>query len=298
MSQTDEQDAITGLRALRPEFINRRMKVTGYLNTDGSLLAPNINARDGYMWVHGYPRGANVQVLVGANINPYAAGARVWVGENHAKQAVAYAPVVDRNSTQQWGTGLPGLATPVNVPTLAVIEGRLQSSELGGMYVHVNPFTYASGYWAGGTWSAGTLTATTYDFDVTSYTPTTNGNVRWVRVWFDPTATAATALHAVAGAEVYQNNNVWLLDEALIGAIAIPAGMYAVGAVALYYGQTDLAGGRFASAREILNAHDAGGQWVIDYAATIPAPLTAAIPRGITITATGCLTVLGSLYII
>lgn len=204
----------------------------------------------GNLWVSGYPRGSSVQVLIGPDINPYVPNVRVWVGENHARQAVAYANVIDRNAVAQWGTGLAALTVPQNVPTMALVEGRLQSSELGGLYVHVNAFYYDDGFYAGGSGSPGNFDPTTYDFDLSADVPATAGYARWVRVYFDP---ADATFHSVVGAQTFVGGNVWLLDEADVTDIVIPAGVYPTGAVGLVYGQTDFNGAYFASARELLN---------------------------------------------
>lgn len=250
MSSSDYQNAVDGLRSMRPTYAKRRQKVTGYLNTDGTLGAdPTADAETGNLWVHGYPRGANVQVLIGPDINPYIPNVRVWVGENDAHQAVAFDVVVDKNAVRQWGTGLGAIAAPINVPTMALIEGRLQASELGGLYVHVNSFYYEDQFYSGGSGSPGSFDPTTYDFDLSADVPTVSGYACWVRVYFDP---SDATLHSVAGADFFVNGNVWLMNEADIAAIALPAGVIPTGAVVLVNGQTDFNGAYFASSRDFL----------------------------------------------
>lgn len=253
MSNRDFDEAAGIARANRPSYTDIRIKVTGWLDPVTGVVEddPTARAIAGNMYVHGYPRGGNVQVLVGSLVNPYVANARVKVGQNEAGQAVAFEPVVDRNSVNQWGTGLTGLAQPINVPTMGLLEGRLQASELGGLYVHVNAFYYEGGYWQGGTViAANTLDPTTYDFDVAADVPVTDGFSVWVRVYFDP---VTAALHSVAGTPTYTGNNPWLLLETDIPSILIPAGVYPTGAVALSYGQVDFSPGRFASVRLLIS---------------------------------------------
>lgn len=251
MSSSDYEIAVAGFRSSRPQYTDPRIKVTGYLNTDGSLGAnPTDDCVSGNLWVHGYPRGGNVQVLIGGDINPYVPNVRVWVGQNHARQAVAYANVIDRNAVDQWGPGLQGLDVPINTPTMALIEGRLQASTLGGLYVHVNSFYYEDQFFAGGAGTPGNFDATTYDFDLSADVPATVGYARWVRVYFDP---ADATLHSVAGSEIFVGGNVWLMDETQVGAIELPAGIYPTGAVALVYGQVDYNGAYFASSRDFIS---------------------------------------------
>jgi hypothetical protein len=252
MSDQDYKEAVAGLRAMRPPYFGDRIKVTGYLNIDGTLLPdPTTNAQSGNLWVHGYPRGANVQVLIGPNIDPHVPNVRVWVGQNHAGQAVAHDVVVDKNAVAQFGPGLNSIAQPQNVPAMALIPGRPQPSEDTAcpMCVHVNGFDYDDGVFLGGTWSGGNFDPTTYDFDVSASVPVANGYSVWVRIWFDPiTAT----LHHLAGTPVYTGNNPWVMDEQAIPNISIPDGVYPTGAVVLTYGQTTLAGGYFATNRYLL----------------------------------------------
>lgn len=270
MSDSDYKDAVDGLRALRPTYTARRQKVTGYLNTDGTVNPdPTTDAVVGNLWVHGYPRGAPVQVLIGPNINPHVPNARVWVGQNDARQAVAFDVVVDKNAIQQWGPGLGAIAPQLNIPAMALIPGRAQVSELGGLFVHVNGFDYDGGFFAGGVWAGGSFDATAYDFDVSADVPSTDGYSVWVSVYFDP---ADTALHSVAGTPIYTGNNVWTLDEATIADIPIPAGCYPTGAVGLTFGQSSLAGAYFASNRYFLGRTDLEPiGWRMTHDVTLPA---------------------------
>lgn len=252
MSSSDYQDAVAGLRALRPQYSDPRIKVTGYLSPDGSMLPdPTTNAQSGNLWVHGYPRGANVQVLIGPDINPHVPNVRVWVGGNHAHQAVAFGVVVDRIAIQQFGPGLNSIAQPQNVPAMALVPGRAQPSQdvTRPMCVHVNGFDYDGGVFLGGAWIGGAFDSTVYDFDVSADVPATDGYSVWVRIWFDP---SDATLHSLAGTPAYTGNDVWELDEAAIADILIPVRVYPTGAVGLTYGQTTLAGAYFASNRYLL----------------------------------------------
>ncbi len=252
MSDNDYNDAVAGLRAMRPQYSDSRIKVTGYLNTDGSTNAdPTSDAQAGNLWVHGYPRGANVQVLIGPEINPHVPNVRVWVGQNQAHQAVAYGVVVDKNAVAQWGPGLPTITQQVNVPAMGLLFGRAQASEDAScpMCVHVNGFDYDDGVFLGGAWAGGNFDPTTYDFDMSADVPATPGYSVWDRIWFDP---SDATLHHLAGTPVYTGGNPWVMQEADIPLIPIPAGVYPTGAVVLTYGQTTLAGAYFASNRYLL----------------------------------------------
>lgn len=249
MPDQDYQQAVAGLRAMRPQYTEDRIKVTG----DGVNDDPTTGAQAGNLWVRGYPRGAAVQVLIGPNINPHVKDVRVYVGQNHARQAVAHDVVVDKNATDQWGAGLPTLTQQANISTMALIPGRAQASDKGGLYVHVNGFDYDDGVFLGGTWSAGTFDPTTYDFDISADVPVTTGYSVWVRFWFDP---SDATLHALAGTPIFTGNNPWMMDETAISNIPIPTGSYPTGAVVLTYGQTTLAGAYFASNRYFLGKRE------------------------------------------
>ncbi len=250
---SDYDDAVAGFRRIRPPYTDVRIKVTGKTANTGTSIDPTIGAQSGNLWVHGYPRGADVQVIIGPDINPHVADVRVLVGQNMAKQAVAFAPVVDQIATDQYGPGLIAITATPNMPTLGLIEGRAEASALGGLYVHVNSFYYQDGYWPGGLGTPSSFDPTYYDFDVSADVPLVTGYSRWVRIYFDPvTATFAT----VAGDVVFTGNNVWMLNEALVTDISIPTGTYPTGAVALTYGQTTLEAGRFASSRYFLGKEE------------------------------------------
>lgn len=257
MGNNDFQQAVAGLRSMRPTYADDRIKVTGYLNDDGTWLPdPTTNALPGNLWVHGYPRGANVQVLIGPNINPHVPNVRVLVGQNQARQAVAHDVVVDKNSVAQFGPGLNSIAQPQNVAAMAFIPGRAQASQDAScpMCVHINGFDYDDGVFLGGTWAAGNFDSTTYDFDVSADVPTTDGQSVWVRFYFNP---ADATLHSVAGVPVFTGNNPWVMQESDLPLIDLPDGVYPTGAVVLTYGQTTLAGAYFASSRYLLGLEGA-----------------------------------------
>lgn len=297
MSNNDFQQAVAGLRAMRPPYADDRIKVTGYLNTDGTTNAdPTTNAQEGYLWVHGYTRGANVQVLIGPNINPHVPNVRVWVGQNHARQAVAHDVVVDKNAVDQYGSGLNSIAQPQNVVAMALVPGRAQPSSKGGLYVHIDGFDYDDGVFLGGTWAGGNFDPTTYDFDISASVPAVNGFSVWVRNWFDP---SDATLHHLAGTPVYTGNNPWVMQETDVPRVPVPTGCYPCGAEVLTYGQTTLSGGYFASNRYFLSPKgDVDSEWIINRPVHILADMSPVVLNGVTVTSTGSLYQSGSLFIV
>lgn len=157
----DFDDAVSGLRELRPEYAKRRIMVTGYVIdpvTNATEPDPTSRAQPGHLYVHGYPRGANVQVLAGTRINPRVPNVLVKVGENDANQAVAYDAVIDEKAVAQWGAGLPAITTNPTPIDTATQETPLSLSGGGrvlpvntpspGQFVFVEAFDEAG--WAGG----------------------------------------------------------------------------------------------------------------------------------------------------
>jgi hypothetical protein len=100
--------------------------------------------------------------------------------------------------------------------------GRMRMSDLGGLYVYVEPFHYDGGWWPGG------------DIELT---PTATADQQaWVAVALNP---VDGALYEFAGAD---NPLPVVMTENDLGAIAITAGYIPVGAVVLYEGQTTITG--------------------------------------------------------
>lgn len=100
--------------------------------------------------------------------------------------------------------------------------GRMRLSDLGGLYVYVEPFHYDGGWWPGGS---------------LELTPTaTSGQQGWVAVALNP---ADGALYEFAGADFPPTV---VMSENDLGTIAITAGYVPVGAVVLQNGQTTITG--------------------------------------------------------
>jgi hypothetical protein len=100
--------------------------------------------------------------------------------------------------------------------------GRMRLSDMGGLYVYVEPFHYDGGWWPGGS---------------VELTPTaTSGQQGWVAVALNP---ADGALYEFAGADFPPTV---VMSENDIGTIAITAGYVPVGAVVLQEGQTAITG--------------------------------------------------------
>lgn len=235
---------------------NRRTMLTGKVQEDGSVTL--AGAPTNKTWVRdtgdsrrsvpawGNIPTANVPVIV--DINPE--GELEIVGVNWTV------------GNPMFGGALQGVAAPaiqgdvqaLNVSAQNITIGRLQPSGAGGLNVQAVGFHTPDGFWRGGTVSAtaqGGLDQTGNDLDLASNVPGTADQVRWVRVYYDPSSGALAAANGTAAVQTVSD-----LDEADIEAIAIPAGTYPVGAVALSYGQTDFDTAsqvRFAPARYFLS---------------------------------------------
>lgn len=235
---------------------NRRTMLTGKVQDDGSVTL--TGAPTNKTWVRdtvdsrrsipawGLVPTANVPVVVDINTD----GELEIVGTNWVI------------GTPMWDAALQGVSAPsiqgdvqaLNVSAQNIMPGRLQPSGAGGLNVQAVGFHLPGGFWRGGALSAiaqGGLDQTSGDLDLASNVPGTADQVRWVRVYYNP---ETDALAAANGTAVVQS--VSDLDEDDIQDIAIPAGAYPVGAVALSYGQTDFNTAsqvRFAPARYFLS---------------------------------------------
>jgi hypothetical protein len=100
--------------------------------------------------------------------------------------------------------------------------GRMGLSNMGGLYVRVDPFHYSGGWWQGG--------------DVLLTPPSTASTQAWCALAFDPIAetfTQYTGAHTALPI---------LMTETELGGLAITPGQIPVGAVVLYNGQTVIDG--------------------------------------------------------
>lgn len=100
--------------------------------------------------------------------------------------------------------------------------GRMRLSDMGGLYVYVEPFQYDGGYWPGG--------------NLALTPPGTSSTQAWCAVAFNP---ADGALYQFTGAEYALP--VLLTDNEL-GAISITPGYIPLGGVVLQNGQTTITG--------------------------------------------------------
>lgn len=213
------QDTIIGI-----QYKDWRKMYTGRLTDDGISLA---GADTGKCWVRA-DENSREETQVWGNANR--ANLPVWVGPNITGELEikTIEPTEAALTAGAFAAGsLTPPITPDNNPNLLIggrqfKPGRMRLSDMGGMYVYVEPFHYDGGWWPGGSIE---LTATA-----------TSSKQAWVAVALNP---ADGALYQFAGTD--QPLTV-VMSEADIGSIAITAGYVPVGAVVLYNGQTSITG--------------------------------------------------------
>lgn len=222
-------------------------------------------------------------------------GLDVWALEMPDLELYVWGPRIT-TATYRYGAALPARASPrgggetvVNPQhTFSFTPGLVTASEDGGMKVHVKRFYYAGGWWDDGE-LLGTPTA--YDFDLAGEGGSASGYSAWALVYFDP---ADAALHAVTGDDVFGAPSV--LDETLVVNIALPYGVYPLGAVGIAHGQAEITGSsRFAERRIFLDANgtvEAG--WLVKTTTTVPVAMVQ--PGRVRVAAS--LTLDGALYVI
>lgn len=231
-------EAVAGLRALRPEYRERRIKVTGFLNADGTVGPnPTEGAQPGYVYVHNYYRGGgNVQVIAGTAINPYIPNLLVWVGENHANQAVAYALVIDKNAVDQFGTALgaagsnpaPVEQTTIVVPASNVGGGRvLPNAPTFGQTVYVEGYTPAL-------WTGAPLAIDPADF------PSSSNGLRWAVFYLADAEPGSPHMPDYVLTDEQTGTDISTLLVSTADQVVLPNGAIRLFAVSLYNGQTDL----------------------------------------------------------
>lgn len=231
-------DAVAEMRKLRPAYLDKRIKITGFLSPDGSVsVDPTTGAQPGYLWVRGYPRGANVQVLAGTDINPHIPNVRVWVGENEAKQAVAYALVIDKSAVDQFGAALGSVATNP-VPVAQAIQPVPSSLVSGGRVLLLNSPAPGQKVWVEGYLPA-LWTDASVAIDPADY-PTNPNELRWAVFYFPQIlpGQTSTPVYALTPPEVWANLDSLPVSEAT--ALLLPNDALRLGAVSLAYGQTDM----------------------------------------------------------
>lgn len=235
---TDFDDAVAGLRAQRPQFTDPRIKVTGYRFPDGTVSNdPTEGAQSGYLWVYGYPRpGANTQVIAGTRVNPRVPNVKVWVGQNHAKQAVAFDVVTDENAIRQFGGAVGAASTPLipieqwtqPVPGSLIGGGRLLPSALGGLNVFIEGLV-------GFGWDGNDL-----PIDAGDIPP--NPNEHGWAVWYLPpySGTPVVPEYLLTTPVTVSSVNFLLVSDAYN--LVLPAGATRLAAVSLSYGQITISG--------------------------------------------------------
>jgi hypothetical protein len=154
----------------------------------------------------------------------------VWVGPNITGElevkAVEQVEAALTAGAYAAGSLIPP-QTPENNDNLIIggrqfRPGRMRLSDLGGLYVYVEPFHYDGGWWPGGS---------------LELTPTATADSQaWVAVALNP---ADGTLYEFAGADF---SLPVVMSETDLGTIAITAGYVPVGAVVLYEGQTTITG--------------------------------------------------------
>lgn len=235
---SDFDDAVAGLRAQRPQFTDPRIKVTGYRFPDGTVgNDPTEGAQPGYLWVYGYPRpGANTQVIAGTRVNPRVPNVKVWVGQNHAKQAVAFDVVTDENAIRQFGGAVGAASTPLipieqwtqPVPGGLIGGGRLLPSTLGGLNVFIEGLV-------GFGWDGNDLPVDAGDIPP-------NPNEHGWAVWYLPpySGTPVVPDYLLTTPVTVSSINFLLVSDAYN--LALPAGATRLAAVSLSYGQSIISG--------------------------------------------------------
>lgn len=224
-----------------PVLTGRRISTTA-TTLDGSP--------DGMTWVRfpdsSYEMTAVFGKVLEADI-PY------WVGPDINGNFELKKPI-NKDGVEKWGDLLYTVAqppssdaTPQTVGGLGFVPGRLELSRLGGLYVHPRSFQFDGGYYDDGSIGDGIVDAddTTNDFDVTVFRPSVSGYSAWARVYFNP---KLFLIWAVRGEEKFgARQDVLNLED--IPHIALPGGVYPLGAVRLDYGQTELEATDLADAR-------------------------------------------------
>jgi hypothetical protein len=280
---SDFDDAVNGLRAHRPQYVDPRIKVTGYRYPDGSVSNdPTTGARPGYLWVYGYPRpGANTQVIAGTRINPRVPNVKVWVGQNHANQAVAFDVVTDENAIRQFGGAVGAASTPLipieqwtqPVPGALIGGGRVLPSALGGYNVFVEGLI-GFGY-------------DNNDLPVDAGDIPPNPNEHCWSVWFMPlyTGTPVVPTYLTTTPVTVSSVNYLLVSDAYN--LALPAGATRLGAVSLSYGQVTITGenSRFVDLRRDFAPEGLAGITVDDGATTLTGIDTLNFTSGATVSA-------------
>lgn len=276
------------------EYTDYAIMLTGYIDPATGVLAsdPTTGLDPGYIWLHSEYGRANTRAIIGA-VRSDLAGARVVTGINRGGERVAIRPVYDGENVSIWGANLPGLGVPV-FPGQSVNTPLPSRLLMGGRVLQVNRASpgltvFVEAYPAGGLMTDDSAHSLSAD------APASTGFL-WSVLFLDTDGlvySATTALQASAGVKE-------ALAVADAYALPMPAGAYRLAAVSLYYGQTDIlySNSRFEDLRGFIDPNDAGGQWVVNYTASIPAGLTAAIGRGVRVANNGSLTVDGALYIL
>lgn len=213
------QSAVT-----RGQFTDWRKMYTGRRTSTGITLA---GADTGKTWVRAEEDSREETQVWGSasRIN-----LPVWVGPNIAGE-LELKTLEQTEAAMTAGAAaaaslLPTI-TPENSPNILIDgrqfrPGRLRLSDLGGLYVYVEPFQYDGGYWPGG--------------NLALTPPGTANQQAWCVVAFDP---ATGTLSQFTGAEYALPV---LLGGSELAQVNITAGYIPLGGVVLQNGQTAITG--------------------------------------------------------
>ena len=209
---------------MRGQFTDWRKMYTGRRTSTGITLA---GADTGKTWVRAEEDSREETQVWGSasRIN-----LPVWVGPNIAGE-LELKTLEQTEAAMTAGAAaaaslLPTI-TPENSPNILIDgrqfrPGRLRLSDLGGLYVYVEPFQYDGGYWPGG--------------NLALTPPGTANQQAWCVVAFDP---ATGTLSQFTGAEYALPV---LLGGSELAQVNITAGYIPLGGVVLQNGQTAITG--------------------------------------------------------
>lgn len=224
MPTTDDVARRLRTALTRGQFTDWRKMYTGKRTTDGITLS---GADTGKVWVRAEEDSREETQVWGSASR---VNLPVWVGPNIAGE-LELKTLEQTEAAMTAGAAaaaalLPTI-TPENSPNILIDgrqfrPGRLRLSDLGGLYVYVEPFQYDGGYWPGG--------------NLALTPPGTANQQAWCVVAFDP---ATGTLSQFTGAEYALPV---LLGGSELAQVNITAGYIPLGGVVLQNGQTAITG--------------------------------------------------------
>ena len=224
MPTTDDLARRLQSAMMRGQFTDWRKMYTGRRTSTGITLA---GADTGKTWVRAEEDSREETQVWGSASR---VNLPVWVGPNIAGE-LELKTLEQTEAAMTAGAAaaaslLPTI-TPENSPNILIDgrqfrPGRLRLSDLGGLYVYVEPFQYDGGYWPGG--------------NLALTPPGTANQQAWCVVAFDP---ATGTLSQFTGAEYALPV---LLGGSELAQVNITAGYIPLGGVVLQNGQTAITG--------------------------------------------------------